>query len=70
MRYQPVLSSWVAVESGLAQPNLSNIANQSNQMELIQEERKSGEQQQVLNNEAAELINNYHRLALMLEGSV
>jgi hypothetical protein len=39
-------------------------------MELIQEERKSGEQQQVLNNEAAELINNYHRLALMLEGSV
>jgi hypothetical protein len=70
MRYQPVLSSSVAAESGLAQPNLSNIANQSNQMELIQEERKSGEQQQVLNNEAAELINNYHRLALMLEGSV
>ena len=70
MRYQPVLSSSIAAESGLAQPNLSNIANQSNQMELIQEERKSGEQQQVLNNEAAELINNYHRLALMLEGSV
>ena len=44
LRYQPALSSSVAVESGaVAQHNLSNIANQSNQMELIQEERKSGE---------------------------
>lgn len=45
LRYQPVLSSSVAVESGVvAQQNLSNIANHSNQMELVQEERKSGDQ--------------------------
>jgi len=45
LRYQPVLSSSVAVESGaVAQHNLSNIANHSNQMELVQEERKSGDQ--------------------------
>ena len=36
LRYQPVLSSSVAVESGaVAQQNLSNIANHSNQMELV-----------------------------------
>lgn len=45
LRFQPVLSSSVAVESGVvAQQNLSNIANHSNQMELVQEERKSGDQ--------------------------
>jgi len=64
LRYQPVLSSSVAVESGVvAQQNLSNIANHSNQMELVQEERKSGDQSQVQNIGAAEVIENYHRLA-------
>ena len=68
LRFQPVLSSSVAVESGAAaQHNLSNIANHSNQMELVQEERKSVEQSQVQNIGAAEVIENYHRLAMMID---
>jgi hypothetical protein len=36
-------------------------------MELVQEERKSVEQSQVQNIGAAEVIENYHRLAMMID---